>query len=143
MGTITSVNSSFILTVPGVFAAPQILSGYAADDAFSQEPFDLTETRMGVDGILSGGYTPSAKRLVVMLQPDSVALATFLLWKAAIEAQTETLIGSAEIAMPSISLGFKLGTVFFKNSQGMPAAKKVLEPFAATLEYATLIASPI
>lgn len=143
MGTITSANSSFVLTVPDVFPLPQILQGYAADDAFTQEAFDLTETRMGVDGILSGGYTPTPKRITVMLQPDSIALAVFLNWKAAIEAAKETFIGTGNILYPSISLGFTLGTVFFKNSQGLPSAKKVLEPFPAVLEYQDLTSFPI
>lgn len=143
MGTITSANSSFVLSVPGVFVVPQVIQGYAADDAFTQEAFDLVETRMGVDAILSGGFIPSPKRITVMLQPDSIALATFLQWKAAMEAAVEAFPGSAQIAYPSISLGFALGTVFFKNSQGMPSAKKVIEPFPAILEYATLVASPI
>jgi len=143
MGTITSANSSFALRVPAVFVTPQILQGYAADDAFTQEAFDLAETRMGVDGILSAGYTPSAKRLTVMLQPDSIALDVFLTWKAAIEAAKEQFPGGAIIAMPSISKVFTLGTIFFKNSQGMPSAKKVLEPFPAILEYQDLTAAPI
>lgn len=143
MGTITSANSSFALVVSDVFAVPQLLQGYAADDAFTQEAFDLTETRMGVDGKLSGGYTPSPKRLTVMLQPDSIALDVFLNWKAAIEAAKETFIGSATILYPSISKGFELGVIFFKNSQGMPSAKKVLEPFPAVLEYQDLTAFPI
>ena len=143
MGTITSANSSFILNVPNVFVVPQVIQGYAADDAFTQEAFDLTETRMGVDGVLSGGYTPSPKRLTVMLQPDSIALVVFLQWKAAIEAALETFPGGINIAYPSIGYGFELGTVFFKNSQGMPSAKKVIEPFPAQLEYQSLVASPI
>lgn len=143
MGTITSANSSVIITVPQVFVVPQVIQGYAADDAFTQEAFDLVETRMGVDAILSGGFTPAPKRLTIMLQPDSIALATFLQWKAAMEAALEAFPGSIQVAMPSISLGFSMGTVFFKNSQGMPSAKKVLEPFPAILEYATLVAAPI
>lgn len=143
MGTITSTNSNFALIVPKVFATPQILQGYAADDAFTQEAFDITETRMGVDGILSGGYTPSPKRITVMLQPDSIALDVFLNWYQAMVAAKETFPGSAIIAMPSISKGFTFGTIFFKNSQGMPSAKKVLEPFPAILEYQDLTAAPI
>jgi hypothetical protein len=143
MGTISSANSSFALVVPSVFAVPQLIQGYAADDAFTQEAFDLTETRMGVDGILSGGYTPSPKRITVMLQPDSIALSTFLAWKAAIESAKEALNGTATILYPSISLGFTLGTVFFKNSQGLPSAKKLIEPYPAILEYQDLTSFPI
>lgn len=143
MGTITSANSSFVLVVPRVFPIPQILQGYAADDAFTQEAFDLTEVRMGVDAILSGGFVPSPKQITVMLQPDSIALDVFLNWKAAMEAAKETFIATGNILYPSISKGFTLGTVFFKNSQGMPSAKKVLEPFPAVLAYQDLTAFPI
>lgn len=143
MGTITAANSSFVITIPAVFPVPQILQGYAADDAFTQEAFDLVETRMGVDGILSGGFTPSPKRLTVMLNPDSIALQVFENWKAAMEAAKEALVGSAAIAMPSISRGYALGKIFFTNSQGMPSAKKVLEPFPAILTYESLVVAPI
>jgi hypothetical protein len=143
MGTITSANSSFALVVPDVFPVPQLLQGYAADDAFTQEAFDLVETRMGVDGILSGGFTPSPKRITVMLQPDSIALNVFLLWKAAMESAKEALIGSSTILYPSISYGFQLGTIFFTNSQGLPSAKKVLEPYPAILTYQDLTSFPI
>lgn len=145
MATITSANSSFILRVPGVFLAgvPQILQGYAADDAFTQEAFDLTETKMGVDGNLSGGYTPSPKRLTVKLMADSVALDTFLVWAQAMVAAKETFPGSAIITYPSISKVFTLGKIFFKNSSGMPSAKKVLAEFDAVLEYQDLTSAPI
>lgn len=143
MATITSANSSFILRVPDVFVTPQLIQGYAADDAFTQEAFDLTETRMGVDGNLSGGYVPSPKKLTIMLMPDSIALDTFIVWASAMDAAKETFIGGAIIEYPSISKVFTLGKIFFKNSSGMPSAKKVLEPFAAVLEYQNLTSAPI
>ncbi len=143
MATITGANSSFVLRVPGVFFTPQIIQGYAADDAFTQEAFDLTETRMGADGNLSGGYVPSPKRLTIALMPDSIALDTFLIWKAAIEAAKETFPGSAIIALPSINKAFTFGKVFFKNTGAMPSFKKVLEPVAAIVEYQDLTSAPI
>lgn len=143
MSTITAANSSFIITIPSVFPVPQILQGYAADDAFTQESFELVETRMGVDGLLSGGYTPSPKRLTVMLQPDSIALVVFDNWKANMEATKEASVASAVIALPSISRGYTFRKIFFTNSQGMPSAKKVLEPFPAILTYESLVVAPI
>lgn len=143
MATITGANSSFWLRVPGVFLTPQLIQGYAADDAFTQEAFDLTETRMGADGILSGGYIPSPKRLSVMLMPNSVALDSFLIWKASMEAAKETFPGGAVIAYPSISKAFTFGNMFFKNTAAMPSFKKVLEPVVAVLEYQDLTSAPI
>lgn len=143
MATITSANSSFALRVPDVFFTPQLLQGYAADDAFTQEAFELVETRMGVDGILSGGYVPSPKKLTVMLMPDSVALDTFILWAQAHVSGREAIIGGALIAYPAISKVFTLGKIFFTNWSGMPSSKKVLEPVAATLTYQDLTSAPI
>jgi len=144
MATITSANSKVVIVVPAVFPTPQQIQGYAADDAFTQEAFDLAETRMGVDAILSGGYVPSIKRLTIALMPDSTALDTFTIWKGAIEAAKEQFPdGSAiNIEMPSISKTFIMNKVFFKNSSGMPSAKKVLEPFIAIVEYQDLIVLP-
>jgi hypothetical protein len=143
MATITSANSSFALRVPGVFFTPQLIQGYAADDAFTQEAFDLVETRMGVDGNLSGGYVPSPKKLTIMLMPDSSALDTFILWAQAHVTGKDAIIGGALIALPSINKAFTLGKVFFTNWQGMPSAKKVLDPVQAVLTYQDLTSAPI
>lgn len=145
MSTITSANSSVVFVVPEVIPVPQFIQGYAADDAFTQEAFDLAETRMGVDGQLSGGYTPSVKRFTIVLMPDSPSLAFFENWKAAIEAAKDQLPdgSSITVTLPSIGKAYLLNKLFFKNSSGMPSAKKVLEPFTAIIEYQDQFVSPI
>ena len=145
MATITSANASVVLTVPEVFAVPQIIAGFAADDAFTQEAADLAETRMGVDGNLSGGYTPSVKRFSIALMPDSPSLSSFEVWKAAIEAAKDQLPdgSSIVITLPTIGKAYLLNKLFFKNSSMMPSAKKVLEPFIVQIEYQDLFATPI
>lgn len=143
MGTITSANSSFALRVPGVFFVPQLIEGYAADDAFTQEAYEVVETRMGVDGNLSGGYVPSPKKLTVMLMPDSNALDTFILWAQAHDQGREAIIGGALITYPAISKVFTLGKIFLTNWSGMPSSKKVMEPVSAVLTYQNLTGAPI
>jgi hypothetical protein len=145
MGTITSANVTVYLTLPDVFTSPQLIEGFAADDAFTQEAADLAETRMGVDAKLSGGYTPSVKRWTVALQPDSPSLPVFYTWKAAIEAALDQFPDGSgiTITMPSIGSAFDLNRLFFKNSSMMPSAKKLLEPFLAIIEYQDLGVSPI
>jgi hypothetical protein len=143
MGTITSANSQFIISVPGVSSARQVVQGYAADDAFTQDAFDMAETRMGVDAILSAGYTPAAKPLNIMLQPDSPSLAFFFAWKAAEESAKEKFEATVTIYLPSIGLKFTLSTGWLRNMQGMPSAKKVLEPVPIKLEFQDIVYSPI
>lgn len=143
MGDITSANSSFALRVAQVFAVPQLIQGYAADDAFTQEKYQLAETRMGVDGLLSAGFTPSEKRITVNLQPDSTALAAFLRWASACEQAKTSFVGGATILYPSINLGFTLGTLFFTETQGMPSAKRIIDVFSVDLKYQDLTPFPI
>lgn len=145
MATITSANASVILTVPLVFTLPQVILGFAADDAFTQDPADLAETRMGVDGNLSGGYTPSVKKFSIALMPDSPSLTSFETWKAAIEAAKDQLPAGSNfvVTLPAIGKAYLLNKLFFKNSSMMPSAKKVLEPFIAQIEYQDLIVTPL
>ena len=58
MATLTSANSAFSLQIANLYPVPQSIQGYAADDAFAVDDVEPVETVMGVDGKLSGGYTP-------------------------------------------------------------------------------------
>src|SRR6202000_2283808 len=77
MAAITSANSVFAITVPGLFNTPVQLSGYATDKAWSTDAQELAETQMGVDGRLTGGMTPSPVNQTVTLQADSPSKAIF------------------------------------------------------------------
>jgi hypothetical protein len=143
MPTITSANASVVITVPDVFPIPQILQGFAADDAFTHESFDMTETRMGVDGILSGGYTPNPKRFSITFQPDSASILVFDTWGAAQEAAKEAFVASMAIAMPSIGKVFNFNVGFLKNYKKLPDAKKVLEPQTYSIDWQDITPVPI
>lgn len=133
--TITSANSSFILNIPGVFPVPIPIQGYAADDAFTVEPFDMSETLMGVDGKLSGGYTPTPKKLTVMLQADSPSLEVFDAWAGATEQAREVFPAEATIVLPSIGKTYNLRRGFLKSATKLPPNKKVLQPVTYSIEF--------
>jgi hypothetical protein len=76
MSTITSANSSFAITVPGVYSAPQSVQGYATDDAFAAEAVEKVETLMGIDGKLSAGYIFNPYKMTITLQADSGSLSS-------------------------------------------------------------------
>jgi hypothetical protein len=143
MGTITSANASVIISIPAVFPVDQILQGFAADDAFAHESFDMTETRMGVDGILSAGYTPNPKRYTITFQPDSPSILIFDTWGAAMEAAKEAFQASMVIAMPSIGKAFNFNVGWLKNFKKLPDAKKVLEPQAYSIDWQDIQPIPI
>ena len=55
--TITSANSKLTISAEGLYAGVQV-QGFASDTAFTVESVQTAETRMGVDGNMSAGYTP-------------------------------------------------------------------------------------
>ncbi len=133
--TITSANSQFILILDGLFPIPQIIQGYASDDAFTLDPYDMGENYMGVDGVLSGGYTPNPKKQHIMLQADSASLDVFDIWRGAIESSRDVIIAQATIVLPSIGKAYALNRGFLKTAQALPSAKKVLQPVPYVIEW--------
>lgn len=127
--TITSANSEFVLTFPSfLFPVAQRIQGYASDDAFTIEPYDVTETQMGVDGNLSGGYTPNPKKQSVILMADSLSLDVFDIWLGAIQATRETIIVEGTIVLPGTGKAYAMHRGFLTRAQALPPAKKVLQP---------------
>lgn len=143
MGTITSANASVVISLPDVFTVDQILSGFAADDAFTAPAFKMTEQRMGVDGILSAGFTPSPKPFGITFQPDSPSIQVFDTWGLAHIAAKEALEATMTITMPSIGKVFTFNTGWLDDFKALPDAKKVLEPQTYTIIWQDIIAAPI
>lgn len=128
MGSITSSNSSFILTATQVFPAPQSLGGYAVDDAFMSDAIDLAEVLMGVDGKLSAGYTPNPTKITIALQADSPSIKIFDALIAATKAARDVIFLDGSIALPSVGKSYTLTKGVLTNANVMPDAKKTLQP---------------
>jgi hypothetical protein len=54
--SITSSNAILFLGVTNLYATPQQIQGFAADDVYDTEALEVSEASMGVDGILTAGY---------------------------------------------------------------------------------------
>lgn len=143
MGTITSASSVFTLSLPDVFPVDLNIQGYAVDDAFSHDSFDITETKMGVDGVLSGGFTPNPKRIQVALQADSPSIAIFDAWAAAQEVAKEAFSCTAVIALPSIGKQYVCNVGWLRGFKKLPDAKKTLEPQQFAIEFQDIQPAPI
>jgi hypothetical protein len=143
MPTITSANSQFALTIDALGISQAPIQGYATDDAFTQEAFEVTETRQGVDGVLSAGFTPNPKKLTVVLQADSPSIDIFDQWIAGQQAAKEAFEASAVITIPSIGKAYAFTTGWLRNVQAMPSGKKVLEPQTYTIEWQQIDVVPV
>ena len=132
--TITAANSVYLLTIPGLYDTPQLLVGYMADAAFDTEAASPAEVVIGVDGVMSSGYTPYVTAQVISLMPDSPSSIIFEEWLAAQKSQAEVLPAFATIALPSVSRKYTLTNGVLTSIMAIPSARKVLQgrPFTIT-----------
>lgn len=126
--TITSANSVFTITIPGLFPAPVQLRGYATDKAFATESLAMAEVQMGVDGRMTGGYTPMPVKQTVTLQADSPSKTIFTSLIQATKTAREIFYISASIALPSTGESFTLTRGILTMAKQIPDANKVLQP---------------
>ena len=130
MSTITSANSSLVLNAPDVFTTPLNVQGYATDDAFDTEMVDSAEAKMGVDGIMSAGYTPFITKQTIHLQADSPSVQYFDSILEAMEAAQEIFYVTVTIVLPATSRVYTFNKGVMTKAKKMPDAKKLLEPVA-------------
>lgn len=142
MATITAANSIFLLSVAGLYDAPQQLQGYAADDAFATADVTVVETLMGIDGVLSGGFVHSPRSVSITLQADSPSNALMDNWVSAMEAAKEVYIGNATITLPGPGLTYALRKGFLTNYTPISDVRKVLQPRKYTIVFQAILAAP-
>ena len=141
--TITSANASFSLSVPGVFAVPIPIEGFATDDAFDTDNVSPTETLMGVDGVLSGGHTPYPVKLKFVLQADSPSNLFMDQWRQAMDAVNETFPCNATIIAPSIGKVYTFTAGHLTGVMPTPQGKKVLNPQTYEITFQAVSAAPV
>lgn len=126
--TITAANAVFILAIPGVYAAGQLLQGYSADAAFETETAEPTETQMGVDGHMSAGFVPFMTLQTITLQADSASVEVFENWLAYMKAAREVIYANATINLPSVQRKYNLTKGVLSSIVSIPGTRKVLQP---------------
>jgi hypothetical protein len=136
--TITSANSVMTLVVAGLFPSPVQIQGYAMDEAFATEAFDLAEVQMGVDGRMTAGYTPNPTKMTITLQADSPSKDIFTTLIQATKTAREVFYVSGSIALPSTGEAFTLTRGILTNTQQLPDAKKVLQPMKFVITWESI-----
>lgn len=126
--TITSANSVFTITAPGLFPAPVQLRGYSSDKAFATEALTLAEVNMGVDGRMTAGYTPQPVVQTITLQADSPSKAIFAAVIQATKTGREVFYLSGTIDLPSTGESFAMRRGIITKGKQIPDAQKVLQP---------------
>jgi hypothetical protein len=142
-GNITSANSVLALGVASLFPTPQQLQGFSADDMYSVDAVDVTESVMGVDGRKSAGYIPQIKTMNVMLQADSDSNTFFEAIYAAQEAAKTVYVLNGIATQSSVGKVYALTNGTIKNYTPLADAKKTLQPRKFTIEWESIIGSNI
>lgn len=135
MATITSANSVFTLIIPSLYPVPQVLKGYATDDAFTVDTVDVAETMMGVDGKMSAGFTPFVIPMAIALQADSPSIAVFDFWLGAMKVAKEVYPANGTILLPGTGRSYTLTNGILTKVKLLPDAKKVLQPVQYTITW--------
>jgi hypothetical protein len=132
-----------MISVTNLFPAPQQLQGFAADDVFSHALVAPVETLMGVDGFLSGGWTPQPKVQTIALQADSPSNLVFDTWYNAQEQAREAYIANAHVTLSSIGRAFYCVQGFLTNYPPMADARRILQPRRFTITWQGITGAPV
>lgn len=140
---ITAANASISLTLPPLFATPQQLQGFAADDVYEVPEVESVETLMGVDGVLSGGFVFKPIEQEFMLQADSPSIPFFDVWYLQQVAGLTTYTANGVTILPAIKKKFIMTTGYLIGYKPLPAGKKLLQPQRFRLRFNLSAAIPI
>lgn len=142
MGTITSADAVLTLMVVPLFPIPQQIQGFATDDIYNIQKIKSVETRMGVDGVLSGGFVFKEVVQEIMLQADSASNAFFDTWWLQMQATKGTYPAVGTIQLPSIKTKFVQSVGFLTGYTPAPQAKGVLQPRSYDITWQTIAPAP-
>ena len=135
--TITAANSTFYLTVTGLYDSPVKIEGYSTDAMINAEAVNPLVAEMGVDGHLSFGWTPTPTAVTVTLAADSPSRQTMEDWVTYQNTKREAMLCNAEFSLPGIGrkyIGTRGGVT---ANPPMPGANKTLQPTAYTITFET------
>lgn len=125
--SITSANANITL-ICALFPAGLKFENFAVDNAASQELIQQLEARMGVDGYISFGYTPSPKPISFQFQPNSETVSRLDFLVQSQDLAKEAIVCQLAIELPSLKKIVTLTNGACTNNKLLPNVVKVLDP---------------
>lgn len=133
--SITSANSIFTLTLTDLYPIPQVLQGFAVDESFDLDELEVSESVMGVDGIMSSGYVPNISKMKIAFAADSPSIAVFEYWLGAMQTAREISKAQGTILLPGTGKSYVLTNGVLQAAKQIPAGKKILGPQSFTVAW--------
>lgn len=143
MGNITAANAVLTLSIPPLFPVPQQLQQFDVDDVYDVPQIKSVEVKMGVDGVLSGGFVYVQIPQRIVLQANSPSNAVFDTWWTQMQAAQDVYVASGIIRLPSIMTKFQMLVGFLTGYKPAPAAKKLLQPRDYEVTWQSISPAPI
>ena len=123
---ITSANATVAMAVEGL---PSImLDHFSADSSFTSDTVQAAETRMGVDGHMSAGYTPAIKTVTINLEPGSSSTQYMQLLRQVQETNMRPYKVQMVISIPSIGKRYSFSEGVLQSFKDLPDGQNVLSP---------------
>ena len=124
---LTAANAVLNITIPGVFNATQQIQQFATDNVFDSPEVAPTETKMGVDGVLSGGMVFVPVDLEYMLMANSPSIVIFDTWYLQQIAGLTTYPANGTVIIPNLKKMWNLTNGFLVGYKPLPPAKKMID----------------
>jgi hypothetical protein len=139
---ITGANAVVMLSQAILFPVPQQLQGFATDDIYEFDEIESVETQMGVDGVLSAGFTFKPQPQSIMLQADSSSNDMFDIINAQQIATRQVYPLNGLVSIPSIGKKF-LQTNGFLTGYKLPGVKKLVGPRRYRITWNLVLPAPV
>ncbi|BBG58509.1 TPA: phage tail fiber protein [Providencia alcalifaciens] len=124
--TLTSANAVLMIRCKGVYDEFVKLQGFQADNAWNFGDANIGETRMGVDGKQSIGYTPHETQWTLYLEANSVSTQIMENIRKDFNANMEARFVDIVVEIPSIGKRYS-ATGGLTSMTGGASGKKMLD----------------
>lgn len=140
--SITSANAKMTLFC-ALFPAGLNFENFAVGNAWTQELIQQLEARMGVDGMISFGYTPQVKTLQVTLSPNSATVDRMDYLVQSQDLAQDAVICQMSIELKALKKRIVLQNGACTNSKLLADGQAVLEPQQYNFAFESVNVSPI
>ena len=135
MNNITSANATAYMVVKDLYPAGFSLNNFSTDQAIDQAEDTIAETRMGVDGYMAAGYTPSIKAVTLQFEAASPSVQFLNNLYLASQKNRRTYETTLVINVPAVGKTYTYTGGVLKTGKALPALKRTLDPVSYGFDF--------
>lgn len=103
LGSATSGNANYTLSIPGVLLAPTKLEGWSTEDVVTTDRQGPVDVEQGIDGQIAAGFKFQLVRQTLTFLPNSISNDLFDTWWSFMQIAGDTFSAVGLLSLPSIS----------------------------------------